>query len=143
MDILKSLTDAINKRFNVSYLLDPQHLILVSHLIVDGDDNNRLSIDRPPGKSELHKDNYLLPISFSVPPVLIQFRVYYEISWPQLINRLIYIAVSAQCNYSSLPFPLGPHSSLLFHVKHFLEKKCFFAQQSYRIFGKNPEILSG
>jgi hypothetical protein len=51
--------------------------------------------------------------------------------------------VSAQCNYSSLPFPLGPHSSLLFHVKHFLEKKCFFAQQSYRIFGKNPEILSG
>jgi len=35
------------------------------------------------------------------------------------------------------------HSSLLFHVKHFLEKKCFFAQQSYRIFGKNPEILFG
>jgi len=31
----------------------------------------------------------------------------------------------------------------LFHVKHFLEKKCFFAQQSYRIFGKNPEILLG
>jgi len=27
----------INKLFNVSYFLDPQHLILVSHLIVDGE----------------------------------------------------------------------------------------------------------
>ncbi|MCH8119293.1 MAG: hypothetical protein IIC00_06165 [Planctomycetes bacterium] len=31
----------INKLFNVSYFLDPQHLILGSHLIVDGDDYNR------------------------------------------------------------------------------------------------------
>ena len=47
----------INKLFNVSYFLDPQHLILGSHLIVDGDDYNRLGSDRLPNKSKLYKDN--------------------------------------------------------------------------------------
>jgi hypothetical protein len=47
------------------------------------------------------------------------------------------------CNYNSWPLPLEPYSSLLFHVKHFLQKKHFFARQSCRIFGKNPEILFG
>jgi len=70
----------INKLFNVSYFLDPQHLILDSHLIVDGDDYNRLGSDRLPSKFDLHKDNYLLLII---------------------------------------------HSSLLFHVKHFLQKALF------------------
>ncbi len=56
MDILKSLWDAINKRFSVSYFLAPHHLILGSHLIVDGDDNNRFGSDRLSNKSKLYKD---------------------------------------------------------------------------------------
>jgi len=56
MDILKSLRDAINKLFNVSYLLAPHHLIFGYHLIVDGDDNNRFGSDRLSNKSKLYKD---------------------------------------------------------------------------------------
>jgi len=46
----------INKLFNVSCFLDPQHLILGSHLIIDGDDNNRFGSDRLSNKSKLYKD---------------------------------------------------------------------------------------
>ena len=55
MDILKFLRDAINKFFNVSYLLAPHHLIFGYHLIVDGDDCNRFGSDRLPSKFDLHK----------------------------------------------------------------------------------------
>jgi hypothetical protein len=46
----------INKLFNVSYFLAPQHLILGYHLIVDGDDNNHFGSDRLSNKSKLYKD---------------------------------------------------------------------------------------
>jgi len=48
-----------------------------------------------------------------------------------------------QCNYSSLPFPLGPHSSLLFHVKHFLQKKVFLSGKVAEFSVKIPKYYLG
>ncbi len=56
MDILKSLSDAINKLFDVYYLLAPHYVIFGYHLIVDGDGNNRFVSDRLSNKSKLYKD---------------------------------------------------------------------------------------
>jgi len=66
-----------------------------------------------------------------------------EISWAQLINRLIYIAVFEQFNYNSWPLPLEPHSSLLFHVKHFLQKKAFLSGKVAEFSVKIPKYYLG
>jgi len=44
-----------------------------------------------------------------------------------------------QCNYNSWPLSLEPYSSLLFHVKHFLQKKDFLPGKVAEFSVKNPK----